>query len=129
MGRRQRKHEYGLPRKRFSIRAAAREAGGVSLGERESVMAYRAVMARAYRGEPWRALLVSATEKAAYLVSPESLPAFEAGECTPVGFPAEDVFEFNDALFDRLRQQWESSARTDDAMWQSATRLESQLVA
>ena len=65
-------------------------------------MAFQMVMARAYRGEPWRSFLVRETEKGAYLVGPETLSAFEAGECQPVGFPAEDVFEFDDALFSRL---------------------------
>ena len=83
-------------------------------------MTLRRVMARAYRGEPWLALLVSATDKAAYLISPESLRAFEAGECAPVGFPAEDVFEFNEHLFHQLRQEWERTGRTDEAMWRSA---------
>ena len=85
-------------------------------------MAFPMVMARAYRGEPWRSLLVGETEKGAYLVGPESLSAFEAGECQAVGFPAEDVFELDDALFDLLRQQWEREGRTDDALWQSARR-------
>jgi hypothetical protein len=87
-------------------------------------MEYPIVMARAYQGEPWRAFLVKAAEKGAYLVSPESLAAFEAGECQPVGFPAEDVFEFEDALFALLVEQWERDGKTDLALWQSARRYE-----
>ena len=92
-------------------------------------MTYPTVLARAARGEPWRCLLIRTTDKASFLVGPESLAAFEAGECQPIGFPAEDVFEFDAALYDRLRAQWDSDRRTDDALWKSARRYEARRAA
>ena len=92
-------------------------------------MTYPMVLARAARGEPWRCLLIRTTDKAAFLVGPESVAAFETGECQPIGFPAEDVFEFDAALFDRLREQWERERQTDAALWQAARRYEARRAA
>jgi hypothetical protein len=83
-------------------------------------MAYPIVMARAYKGEPWRCFVVRTTERGAFLAGPNSVDAIEAGECEPVGFPIEDVFEFDAALYDRLHAQWERDGRTDDMLWRSA---------
>jgi hypothetical protein len=83
-------------------------------------MAYPVVMARAYRGEPWRCLAMQTTDRAAFLISPDSLSAIEAGELGPVGFPIEDVFEFDADLYQQLREQWEREGRTDGALWRSA---------
>jgi len=98
------------------------------------VMSPPMVMARAYRGEPWRALLVEKTDKVAYLISPHTLSEFEAGECQPVGFPIEDVFEFDAGLYHRLREQWEREEQMEveisdvllnrhpHTLWRSARR-------
>lgn len=83
-------------------------------------MAYPVVMARAYRGEPWHCFAVRRTERAAFLAGPNSLEAIEAGDCEPVGFPIEDVFEFDASLYERLHAQWEREGQTDDALWRSA---------
>jgi hypothetical protein len=83
-------------------------------------MAYPAVMAKAYRGEPWRCFALRTTERAAFLAGSNSLEAVEAGECQPVGFPIEDVFEFDADLFRKLSEQWEREGRTDDALWRLA---------
>jgi hypothetical protein len=83
-------------------------------------MEYSLVLARAYRGEPLRRVVVEHTERAAFLVNPDSLAAFTAGEIGAAGFPIEDVFEFNADLYDRLHVQWERDGRTDDMLWRSA---------
>jgi hypothetical protein len=86
-------------------------------------MAYVPAMARAYRGEPWKCLIVETTDRAAFLTSAEHAAAVEAGQCEPVGFPIEDVFEFDAAIFEQLRRQWETEGRTDDQLWRFAVPL------
>jgi hypothetical protein len=83
-------------------------------------MAYPVVLARAFRGEPLRRFLMDMTEWAAFVVNPDYLDAVEAGDSGAVGFPAEDVFEFDADLYNRLRKQWEAERKTDDALWQAA---------
>jgi hypothetical protein len=87
---------------------------------RKVALEYPSVLARAYRGEPLRRVVVEHTDRAAFLVSPNSLAAFVAGEIGSAGFPIEDVFEFDDALYQRLREQWERESRTDEMLWRSA---------
>jgi hypothetical protein len=84
-------------------------------------MAYPLVLARAFRGEPLRRLLVKMTDRAAFLVNPDYLGAVESGKSGAAGFPAEDVFEFDADLYNQLRKQWEAERRTDDALWYAAT--------
>ena len=83
-------------------------------------MTYPVVIARAWRGEPWRCFLIGASEGAAYLVGPDHLAELEAGECEPIAFPVDDIFEFEDGLYAQLRAQWERERRTDEALWRSA---------
>jgi hypothetical protein len=83
-------------------------------------MTYPEVMARAFRGEPWRCFALRTTDRAAFLAGTDSLEAIEAGEGQPVGFPIEDVFEFDAELYGRLHEQWEREGRTDDMLWRSA---------
>jgi hypothetical protein len=83
-------------------------------------MAYPLVLARAFRGQPLRRFLIDMTDRAAFVVNPDYLAAVEAGESGAVGFPAEDVFEFDADLYDQLRKQWEKEGRTDDALWRAA---------
>ena len=92
-------------------------------------MSYPVVLARACRGEPWRCLLIDSTERGGFLIGPESLSAFQTGECQPVGFPIEDVFEFDGSLYDRLLEQWNRERRTDDELWRSARRYETRRAA
>jgi hypothetical protein len=81
---------------------------------------YPLVLARAYRGEPLRRAIVEQTDRAAFLVNPDYMAAFTAGEIGSAGFPIEDVFEFDADLYDRLHAQWERDGRTDDMLWRSA---------
>jgi hypothetical protein len=83
-------------------------------------MAYSEVMAKAFRGEPWRCFALRTTDRAAFLAGADTLEAIEAGECEPVGFPIEDVFEFDAEIYDRLQEQWKHDGRTDDTLWRSA---------
>lgn len=83
-------------------------------------MAYIDVLARAYRDEPLRRIAIETGELVVYLANPEYLKEVEAGESDPVGYPREDVFEFDADLYRRLREQWEHEGRTDDILWRSA---------
>lgn len=65
-------------------------------------------------------MVVETTDRAAFLTDSEHAPAVETGEVDPVGFPIEDVYEFDADLFSRLRQQWQLERRTDEQLWRSA---------
>jgi hypothetical protein len=86
----------------------------------EKMMAYIDVLARAYRSEPLRRIAIEAGDRVVYLANPEYLMEVEAGESDPVGYPREDVFEFDADLYMQLREQWEREGRTDDTLWRSA---------
>ncbi len=83
-------------------------------------MAYPVAMARAWRGEPWRCVVVQSTGRATFLTAQDQVAAIDAGEIAPIGFPAEDVYEFDRDIFDALRRQWESQHQTDDRLWHTA---------
>jgi len=107
-------------KKKLSIRRAP-DGRWANLANREAVaMAHIEAMARAFRGEPWRCLVVEMATRVAYLTSSEHVEDVEAGRLDPVGFPLEDIFEFDPTLFDRLRSQWERERRTDEQLWRSA---------
>ena len=76
------------------------------------------VIARAWGGEPVRRTAVEYDGGAVYIVNPDQLDAWKAGETRPAGFPAEDVFEFNEAVFGALNEQWMRHRATDPATWQ-----------
>jgi hypothetical protein len=83
-------------------------------------MTRRTVLARAYGGEPLQRALVELGATVAYLANPTRLAAVEAGESYPVGFPNEDVFDFDEDLYARLRGQWERDGKTDQSLWSQA---------
>jgi hypothetical protein len=86
-------------------------------------MVVRKALVRAYGGEPLCRVVVGETERVVYIANPDKLPAVEAGDSSPVGFPHEDVFEFDAALYERLRDQWDQERHTDDALWKEAANL------
>lgn len=57
------------------------------VSESEAEMDYPLAMARAFRGEPWRCLVVETTSRALFLTAPEHAAAVQAGDCEPVAFP------------------------------------------
>jgi hypothetical protein len=86
-------------------------------------MSYPVVLARASRGEPLTRIAVGSGKKLIYLVNPTRLDALEAGNTSPVGFPREDVFQFDEDLARRLGDQWKRKGRTTDLLWQEALLL------
>ncbi len=91
-----------------------------SFSSEVAMMAYIDVLARAYRSEPLRRIAIETGEQVVYLANPEYLREIEAGESDPVGYPKEDVFEFDADLYRQLLDQWEREGRTDDALWRAA---------
>jgi hypothetical protein len=79
----------------------------------------RAVVIRAYAGQPLYRLLLSYTDEAAFVCAEEYLDAILAGThpSPMVGFPMKDVFEFDEAAFAALAEQWTRQRETDPAMW------------
>lgn len=81
-------------------------------------------MVRAYRGEPLERAVIGFGGAVVYLAHRDRLPAVSTGESCPVGFPSEDVFALDAALFAELRSQWEHEGRTDDSLWKRAVPYE-----
>jgi hypothetical protein len=82
------------------------------------------VLAMASGGRPLRRMLVEIGDRVFYLANPERIGAVEAGETDPVGFPQEDVFEFDEDVFAALADQWARQRATDPATWAQLRRYE-----
>ena len=80
------------------------------------------VLAMASGGEPLRRMLVEVGDRVFYLANPARIAAVETGETDPVGFPQEDVFEFDEGVFAALAEQWARQRATDPATWQKLRR-------
>jgi hypothetical protein len=78
----------------------------------------RVVLAKASGGQPLQRMLVEIGERVIYLANPERIAAVEAGDSEPVGYPQEDVFEFDEGVFAALAEQWARQRATDPATWQ-----------
>lgn len=68
----------------------------------------RQVIVRSHDGEPLKRVAVRADSGLVYVVNPDLLTEFEAGATHAVGFPEADVYEYDEELFRRLRQDWEA---------------------
>jgi hypothetical protein len=82
------------------------------------------VLAMASGGEPLRRMLIDVGERVFYLANPERIAAVEAGRSEPVGFPQEDVFEFDEEVFAALAEQWARQRATDPATWTKLKRYD-----
>ena len=80
------------------------------------------VLVMASGGKPLRRMLMGISDRVFYLANPEITAAVEAGESEPVGFPQEDVFEFDEAIFTALADQWARRRATDPAIWRKLKR-------
>jgi hypothetical protein len=69
-------------------------------------------------------MLMSIGDRVFYLANPERIAAVEAGETEPVGFPQEDVFEFDEGVFAALADQWARQRATDPAIWAQLKRYD-----
>lgn len=81
-----------------------------------------AVIARAYQGQPLHRVAIEESERLIYITIPERVPAVEAGDWYPTGFPKEDIFVYNSDTYEILRSQWEKCGRTDPNVWRTLSR-------
>ena len=72
------------------------------------------VIVRASQGEPLARTVISEKSNLVYLANPARIDAVRAGETYPVGFPCEDVFQFDDRLAALLEEQWRTTGRTEE---------------
>lgn len=66
------------------------------------------VIVRAYRDEPVRLMAFSRENRLVYVASESSLERIEAGLSQPIGVPSEDVFSFDETLYETMRAKWQS---------------------
>lgn len=69
-------------------------------------MAEPLVIARASGGEPLVRNAMGRRRDLVYLANPAYLAEVRRGESNPVGFPCEDVFEYDSATAERLNRLW-----------------------
>jgi len=89
---------------------------GIHAQNQEVVLKSDIVMARDVELRPLLRVLCGRAKRVAYLANPASLDRIESGESEPVGFPWEDVFDYDPELFDRIER--------NPALWASARPLE-----
>lgn len=80
------------------------------------------VIARAYRGEPLEREFISQSNGLVYVKSPGRMNGLEAAESLAVGFPAEDIFYFDDQVFGALAHEWQECATTSKETWRRLKR-------
>jgi hypothetical protein len=96
-------------KKKIAIRGTPK----IDSQNQEVIMNKEVVMVRDCEDRALKRVLCGIANRVAYVANPAYMPAIESGESMPVGFPLEDVFEFNDGLMARIdadRSQW-SAAR------------------
>jgi hypothetical protein len=54
-----------------------------------------------------------------FVANPLRLDAVARGETDPIGFPVEDVFEFEEDKFTVLANQWADHRWTNPQIWES----------
>ncbi len=69
-------------------------------------MEHSTVLVRAIGGKPARLVAVDVGSGLIYAANPASLERVAVGESWPVGFPEEDVFEFDEKAYEALSEKW-----------------------
>jgi hypothetical protein len=82
------------------------------------------VIARGYGGKPLARVLCDVQKGKAYLANPEVMDRVRRGESGPIGFPLEDVYEFDAAVLGDLMEQWRRNETTDPNTWSRLHPLE-----
>jgi hypothetical protein len=83
------------------------------------------VIARGFQGKPLKRVAMGRRKGLVYLANPALLAAIRAGESEPVGFPATDVFAFDDNEFAALEREWEARGSVAPAAWATLSRYAS----
>lgn len=66
----------------------------------------RLAIVRDFEGKPLRRVVVNIGERLVYVANPELLERVRSGESSPVGFPPEDVYVYDDITFSKLTLEW-----------------------
>lgn len=82
-------------------------------------MQKKRVIVRASGGEPLERIVMGRGRRVIYLANPHRISAELSGETDPVGFPVEDVFAFNDQVYEALCLQWQKTQATKNADWEA----------
>lgn len=81
-------------------------------------------LARAYGDEPLKRVAVDSTPDLTYVLSPSAYSATKGADGSGVGFPVECVFEYDEALFKRLRAAFLAADHAALwALWKTARPL------
>ena len=86
------------------------------------------VMARAYGDCPMDAVVWEVRGDLIYLSNPRSIDRVERGETSPVGYPREDVFEFDEDLYGSLTSAYHENRDELSKLWELATRFSSERI-
>jgi hypothetical protein len=81
-------------------------------------------IARAFRDEPLRRLVVGSAHRVIFVLNPDLPQAAGGSEEAGVGFPVDAVYEFDEGLFTKLRDAYDRGDRAELwVAWEQATRL------
>lgn len=80
------------------------------------------VIARSWAGEPLRRVAIGVRNGLVYIVNPEHIEAVESGDSSAVGFPAEDVFVFQEETYTVLAECWRHDQTTERESWAALER-------
>jgi hypothetical protein len=80
------------------------------------------VIVRSFGGNPLLRVAIQAENGLIYVVKPGTESRVESGETSAVGFPETDIFEYENEVFDRLRQEWQAGGTTERATWAALSR-------
>ena len=86
-------------------------------------MADHVVIARAFRGKPLSRVVIEASRGRVYVANPALLEGVRNGDTYAVAFPSEDVFEFNEGIYERLTSEWEKTGATLPETWKQLKSL------
>jgi hypothetical protein len=110
--------KIGIAKKKFAVHEFR---GPHSFQIKELAMDGRFVIVRAFGGEPLRRVVVNIGERLIYIANPDLLERVNSGESSAVGFPPDDVFDFDDKAFSALRSEWNEKGHTK--LWSSLRRF------
>ncbi len=80
-------------------------------------MTHPIVIARAFEGKPLKRIALNRANGLVYVADEDRIPAIEAGESWPVGFPMEDIYIYKTNTYENLMTEWEENGATRQESW------------
>lgn len=80
-------------------------------------------LARAYGDCPREAVVWEVRGNLVYLSNPRSIDRVERGETSPVGYPCEDVFVFDEELYGNLARAYRENRNDLSGLWELVISL------